>query len=51
MPESKNLKREILDEAHRSKYTVHPGSTKVYKDIRRQFWWIAMKKRGGRVCD
>ncbi|KAI5335083.1 hypothetical protein L3X38_025216 [Prunus dulcis] len=26
VPESKNLKREILDEAHRSKYTVHPGS-------------------------
>lgn len=47
VPESKNLKREIMDEAHRSKYTVQSGSTKMYKDLRRQFWWIAMKREVG----
>ncbi|XP_021832400.1 uncharacterized protein LOC110772280, partial [Prunus avium] len=47
VPESKNLKTEIMDEAQRSKYTVHPGSSKMYKDLRRQFWWIAMKREVG----
>ncbi|BFG34988.1 hypothetical protein CerSpe_212620 [Prunus speciosa] len=45
--EYENLKRDILEEAHCSKYTVHPGSTKMYKDLRRRFWWIAMKKEVG----
>jgi len=27
-----------------SKYTVHPGSTKMYKDLQRNFWWKGMKR-------
>ena len=38
------LKREILREAHSSGYTVHSGSTKMYKDLKRNFWWNNMKK-------
>jgi hypothetical protein len=34
MPE---LRKEIFDEAHRARYTVHPGATKMYKDLRRNF--------------
>ncbi|XP_071905720.1 uncharacterized protein [Coffea arabica] len=37
VPEDENLRREILDEAHRSKYTIHPGSTKMYQDLRRLY--------------
>ena len=44
VPDSCDLKGEILREAHRSRYTVHPGSTKMYKVMRRQFWWNGMKK-------
>ena len=44
VPDNDDLKREVLDEAHRSRYTVHPGSTKMYKDLKRQFWWSGMKK-------
>jgi hypothetical protein len=28
------LKRKILDEAHMSRYSIHPGSTKMYHDLR-----------------
>ena len=38
VPEDENLRREILDEAHRSKYTIHPGTTKIYQDLRRLYW-------------
>ncbi|XP_027158268.1 uncharacterized protein LOC113759889 [Coffea eugenioides] len=44
VPEDENLMREILDEAHRSKYTIHPGSTKMYQDLRRLYWWDKMKR-------
>jgi hypothetical protein len=37
------LKNNILDEAHTSRYSIHPGSTKIYHDLRRQFWWTRMK--------
>jgi hypothetical protein len=30
IPQDRNLKKEILDEAHLSKFTIHPGSTKMY---------------------
>ena len=33
-----------MREAHRSKLTIHPGSTKMYKDVKRSFWWPGMKK-------
>ncbi|MBZ2164432.1 hypothetical protein K8B34_20955, partial [Alteromonas stellipolaris] len=38
------LRRELFDEAHRTKYTVHLGSTKMYKDLKRHFWWNNMHK-------
>ena len=30
---------EIWREAHRSPYTVHPGETKMYQDLKQSFWW------------
>jgi hypothetical protein len=37
------LKKKILDEAHMSRYSIHPRSTKMYHNLRRQFWWTRMK--------
>jgi hypothetical protein len=37
------LKKKILDEAHMSRYSIHPGSTKMYHHQRQQFWWTRMK--------
>ncbi|OMO91869.1 reverse transcriptase [Corchorus capsularis] len=38
------LKREILEEAHGSRFTIHPGGTKMYKDLKENFWWNNMKR-------
>jgi hypothetical protein len=37
VPEREALKKNILDEAHTSRYSIHPGSTKMYNDLRQQF--------------
>ncbi|GJZ06790.1 putative reverse transcriptase domain-containing protein, partial [Tanacetum coccineum] len=34
----------IIDEVHRSKYSVHSGADKMYYDIRDRYWWPRMKK-------
>ncbi|GKF98523.1 putative reverse transcriptase domain-containing protein [Tanacetum coccineum] len=34
----------IMDEAHNSKYYVHPGADKMYYDLRDRYWWPGMKK-------
>ncbi|GJY99783.1 putative reverse transcriptase domain-containing protein [Tanacetum coccineum] len=34
----------IMDEAHKSKYSVHPGADKMYYDLRDRYWWPRMKK-------
>ena len=33
-----------MQEAHSTPYTVHPGSTKMYHDIKGNFWWPNMKR-------
>jgi hypothetical protein len=38
VPKKEALKKKILDEAHTSRYSIHPGSTKMYHDLRQQFW-------------
>jgi hypothetical protein len=41
----KGESREILlDEAHSSAYSIHPGSTKMYLDLKTRYWWKGMKK-------
>jgi hypothetical protein len=44
MPRGEALKKKILYEAHTSRYSIHLGSTKMYHDIRQQFWWTRMKR-------
>ncbi|KAJ0627094.1 putative nucleotidyltransferase, Ribonuclease H [Helianthus annuus] len=38
------LRDVILQEAHSSKYSVHPGSDKMYQDLKANYWWIGLKK-------
>ncbi|GJY38606.1 putative reverse transcriptase domain-containing protein [Tanacetum coccineum] len=33
----------IMDEAHKSRYFVHPGADKMYYDLRDMYWWSGMK--------
>ncbi|KAJ0636963.1 putative nucleotidyltransferase, Ribonuclease H [Helianthus annuus] len=37
------LRELVMDEAHKSRYSVHPGSDKMYHDIRTTYWWPSMK--------
>jgi hypothetical protein len=34
----------LLDEAHNSANSIHPGSTKMYLDLKTRYWWKGMKK-------
>jgi hypothetical protein len=34
VPKNHQLRKQILDEAHLSKFSIHPGSTKIYQDLR-----------------
>jgi hypothetical protein len=42
--EGGGLRKEIMDETHRSVYTIHLGSTKMYKDLRRTYGWNNIKR-------
>jgi len=44
LPEDKILKDEILREAHESRFATHPGSTKMYRDLKEYYWWPNMKR-------
>jgi hypothetical protein len=43
VPVDPELRKEIFDEAHLSKFSIHPGSTKIYQDLKKNFWWSNMK--------
>jgi hypothetical protein len=43
VPFDPEIKKIILDEAHKSKFSIHPDSTKMYRDLRQNFWWSNMK--------
>ena len=44
VPDKTTLKQHILREAHESANSIHPGSTKMYQDLKQIFWWAGMKK-------
>ncbi|GJY73878.1 putative reverse transcriptase domain-containing protein [Tanacetum coccineum] len=39
-----DVRTQIMYEAHKSKYSVHPGADKMYFDLRDRYWWSGMKK-------
>jgi transposase InsO family protein len=39
-----NMTQEVMEEAHDTPLSIHPGSTKMYQDIRQRFWWSNMKQ-------
>ncbi|XP_038874993.1 uncharacterized protein LOC120067515 [Benincasa hispida] len=44
LPNRVDIKQEILEEAHSSAYTIHPGSTKMYPTLKQFYWWPRMKR-------
>nr|GEW95023.1 hypothetical protein [Tanacetum cinerariifolium] len=43
LPLHGGLRDLIMHESHKSKYLIHPGSTKMYQDLRKLYWWPNMK--------
>ncbi|GJT59482.1 putative reverse transcriptase domain-containing protein [Tanacetum coccineum] len=40
-----NLRELIMNEFHKSKYSIHPGSDKMYQDLKKLYWWSNMKAK------
>jgi hypothetical protein len=54
VPQVPELRKSIMDEAHRSRYSIHPGGTKMYLGMRKMYKWDGMKKDVARYvarCD
>ncbi|KAL4273113.1 hypothetical protein GQ457_13G015450 [Hibiscus cannabinus] len=43
VPNDEVLRKEMLDEAHQSSFSIHPASVKMYKDLKTLYWWHGMK--------
>ena len=44
VPDVDDLRTKIVVEAHGYIYFTHPGSTKIYHDLKKIYWWDIMKK-------
>ncbi|WVZ76068.1 LOW QUALITY PROTEIN: hypothetical protein U9M48_024070 [Paspalum notatum var. saurae] len=54
VPNIDSIRKLILSEAHDTAYSIHPGSTKMYYDLKERFWWPGMKRAVAEyvaVCD
>ncbi|GKF91781.1 putative reverse transcriptase domain-containing protein, partial [Tanacetum coccineum] len=38
-----DLRTVIMHKSHKSKYSIHPGSEKMYQDVKKLYWWPNMK--------
>jgi hypothetical protein len=43
VPKNDEVRQQILNEAHLSRYSIHPGSTKMYHDLKQHYWCTKMK--------
>lgn len=44
VPDNPNFRKMILEESHRISLSIHPRATKMYKDLKKLFWWSGMKR-------
>jgi hypothetical protein len=44
VPDIESLRETILRETHDSDYSIHPGSTKIYQDLKQKYWWYGLKR-------
>jgi hypothetical protein len=43
VPKDAEVRQQIMDESHLSQYSIHPGSTNMYQDLKQHYWWAKMK--------
>ncbi|KAJ9544711.1 hypothetical protein OSB04_024418 [Centaurea solstitialis] len=51
VPSLGNNRQVLLTEAHKSKYSIHPGATKMYRDLKNGYWWPGMKRDVARFVE
>ncbi|KAI3718850.1 hypothetical protein L6452_19735 [Arctium lappa] len=44
VPKLGALRKSVLEETHKSRYSMHPRTNKMYRDLRQFYWWPGMKK-------
>jgi hypothetical protein len=44
VPKDRELRNHIMSKAHSSKLSIHPGSNKMYYDLKPYYWWTKMRK-------
>ena len=43
IPKFGGFREIVMDEAHKTRYSIHPGSDKMYLDLKKLYWWQNMK--------
>jgi hypothetical protein len=43
VPKDDEVRQQILDKVHLSRYSIHPENTKMYQDLKQHYWWTKMK--------
>jgi hypothetical protein len=51
IPPNCAFKEKLLDEGHKSRYSIHPGATKMYRDLKTNYWWPGMKRDVARYIE
>ncbi|KAI3739961.1 hypothetical protein L2E82_30375 [Cichorium intybus] len=51
VPKQGEARSLLLEDAHCSRYAVHPGSTKMYRTLKPMYWWPGMKRDIGRYVE
>jgi hypothetical protein len=52
--DNKSIRELILKEPHETAYSIHPGSEKMYQDLKKRFWWYGIKREIAEyvaICD
>ena len=44
VPDMDELRKKIIEEAYFFAYSIHPGSTNIYHDLKDTYWWNGMKR-------
>ncbi|KAJ9558505.1 hypothetical protein OSB04_013119 [Centaurea solstitialis] len=51
IPLAGGARQTLLEEAHKSKFSIHPGATKMYRDLRADYWWPGMRREVARYVE
>ncbi|KAJ9544596.1 hypothetical protein OSB04_024303 [Centaurea solstitialis] len=51
VPLAGGARQTLLEEAHKSRFSIHPGATKMYRDLRVDYWWPGLKREVARYVE